>query len=355
MEKEREIKFVFVIPAYNPAPKLVEIVGELLKRQKWVVVINDGTDTVSGKQVISELKSRWSENRRFPLLEHSENKGKGAALKTGFKYILEKFPPVKGVVTLDADGQHLIEDCLRVESFLEKLLFAKKLEAEKVLVLGVRDFRNNVPWKSYLGNEISKFLYWIFLGKFLSDTQTGLRGISRNLLEEFIQLKSQRFDFETEELIMAIEEKCIIEEMSIETVYIDDNKRSSFQPFLDSFRIYWVVLKYSLTSFLTFLLDFTVFSLLSFFGQGLYVANLIARFFGLTFQFFVSRNWVFKSKVKYRMYFFFVVYVFLTGLLSAYLQGKAIYYFHWSKYLSKIIVEFLIFWWNFFFLRKFVF
>ena len=86
--------------------------------------------------------------------------GKGAALKTGMNFALVTFPGCLGVVTADADGQHSVEDILRVAGALR--------ERRDALILGVRAFDANVPFRSRAGNSITRMLMRVVVGRDLA-------------------------------------------------------------------------------------------------------------------------------------------------------------------------------------------
>src|SRR5690606_22401728 len=115
----------FIIPAFNPNQSLVSLVKEMVSQvDAPILIVDDG----------SEDKALFQDSifthKNVTLLNHGENLGKGAALKTAFSHVLSKLPEMKGCVTLDADGQHALEDARNV---------ASKLGASNSLILGVRN------------------------------------------------------------------------------------------------------------------------------------------------------------------------------------------------------------------------
>lgn len=125
-----------------------------------IVVVNDGS--TPEKNVIFQQLQEIA-----VVLNHSKNLGKGRALKTAFTYIQEQMPEENGILTVDADGQHMIADsCQMREQFQQN---------PNQLFLGVRKFAGKIPWKSKWGNAITKAVFALSSGKMLSDTQTGLR------------------------------------------------------------------------------------------------------------------------------------------------------------------------------------
>src|SRR5258705_11776083 len=141
---------------------------------------------------------------------------KAAAIKQVMNCIMVNNPGCIGIVTADADGQHSARDILKVASELQ----ARPTEA----ILGCRDFKRDVPLRSKLGNIISRYVYRFLIGLNLSDTQTGLRGIPRPLMELSLSIRSNRYEFETEQIITAKAANFKFREVPIQTVYIDDNR-----------------------------------------------------------------------------------------------------------------------------------
>ena len=142
-----QIEYAFIIPAYNPDEHLVEVVRSIRKSSSHkIFVIDDGSDEIQ-QYVFQKLREEINDGSLI-LLRHAVNMGEGAALKTVFNHILVTFPSIQGVVTLDSDGQHSVQDCLHVLDVLKK--------DKQTFVLGYRTFSKNIPLKSYIGNHISK-------------------------------------------------------------------------------------------------------------------------------------------------------------------------------------------------------
>src|SRR5690554_6415937 len=166
---------VIVIPAYNPDQRLVKLVADLQVQRalfEAIIIVNDGS---ANTEVFGTLPP--AENLR--VLNHPENHGKGAALKSGFRWVLEHKPKALGVVTADADGQHLPNDILNVLSAFKN--------APKALWLGSRNFnQKGIPFRSRLGNTFARYTFQLGLRIKVPDTQTGLRGIPRALLKDLV-------------------------------------------------------------------------------------------------------------------------------------------------------------------------
>ena len=210
-----------LIPAYNPDERLLYLFEQLKESltQSPVIIVNDGSfsDTVFKK-----LQKMW----RPPAVSG----GKGAALKSGFKYIIDNYSYCKGVITADCDLQHCCEDISKLALALEN--------DERYLYLGSR-FTDTakVPFKSIFGNTFASLLLKFVHKMKIKDTQTGLRAIPLSFLKYLVENNSSDFSFETYSLIKAKKLNIPIKEIPIRTIYIDKNKDSNFKPVYDSYRI----------------------------------------------------------------------------------------------------------------------
>ena len=194
---------IALIPAFMPDEALINIVHELNSREFSVIIIDDGSGT--------DYDDIFTQAEKYAkVIRQKVNKGKGCALKKGFRFIKADFKPPYTVVTVDADGQHMINDVINVFNYAAKY--------PDDIVIGCRKLKKNDPIKSRIGNNITNFLYKATTRSKLSDTQTGLRAFSDSSIE------------------IAIKEK--IREIPIETVYIDNNRATHFRPIKDSAIIY---------------------------------------------------------------------------------------------------------------------
>jgi len=220
-----------LIPAYKPDMKLVELCDALLTHEDLTLVVVDDGSGEEFKGVFASL------DPRVKLITYPVNKGKGGALKTGIKYILDEKPECEFVITADADGQHRYED-------IKKVIDAS-VERPGALVLGSRTFdESNVPARSRFGNTVTCFVFRLVSGVKLHDTQTGLRGFDRNGMQVFKDLAGDRYEYEMNVLLTAAFGGIPITESFIKTIYIEENKSSHFNPLKDSCRIYKCIFKY---------------------------------------------------------------------------------------------------------------
>ena len=167
------MKKVVLIPSYEPDDKLIKLVENLSKEDLDVIVVDDG----SGKKYKDIFKEVEKYNK---VISYQNNKGKGYALKTGFKYIKDKYKDDYVVVTMDSDGQHTIKDAKKLCDYC--------IENKDTLVLGKRIRSKKTPLRSRFGNWITKITYGLTTGVYVYDTQTGLRAFSNNLMDFIINI-----------------------------------------------------------------------------------------------------------------------------------------------------------------------
>ncbi len=334
-----------IIPAYNPETNLQKIVDRVWDLGNQIIVVDDGSDKTK-----VDLFHRLSE--KAIVIHHEKNKGKGAAIKTALNYIKENLWDCNVVGVMDADGQHLPED-------MEKLVM-KAYHRENALVLGVRNIGKDMPLKSRLGNQITKFVFQSLSGIKVSDTQTGLRAFSTKLLDKLLQIKGARYEYETNVLFYCAKTEVPIIEVPIKTIYHDkENSCSHFHAIRDSFRIYRDILKFSLSSFSSFLLDYVLFCILTLLfpagAMGVLVANILARLVSGGYNYIMNCKFVFRSGAKAKTALQYVILA--AGILflnSIFLQVYA-GVFHIAVYAAKILTEVSLFFISFLVQKKAIF
>ena len=281
------MKQVIIIPAYQPQDNLLDVVRSLIAGGAYkILVVNDGSRR-SCNSIFDELKKL----KGVEVLYHAVNLGKGAALKTAFNYALVNFEGLLGVITADADGQHLSSDILRLSDS-----FSTDTNS---LWLGSREFKGSVPLRSRFGNALTKKIFSLLIGKSLIDTQTGLRGIPIPLLKEMLKVHVSGYEFELEMLIAASNAGILIKEMPIKTVYEGGNTSSHFHPILDSIKIYFVFIRFSAISIITAIIDILVFFGFFYMTSNIIYSVICSRLVAGLFNFICSKYYVFKSKKYY--------------------------------------------------------
>lgn len=284
---------IVFIPSLNPDDKLLATVRALRAEGfARILVLDDGS-----REDTAPIFARAESEYGCELLRHPVNLGKGRALKTAFMHILNTCPACAGVVTADADGQHKAEDVAACAKAL--------LEHPDCLILGCRNFKESgVPARSRFGNRLTRQVFSFLCGLKVSDTQTGLRGLSRRLMEVFLPVKGERFEYEMNMLIEAEERRIPIREVPIATVYLEENRSSHFNPLLDSVRVYSVFARFILSSLTSFLLDILLFALFVYLLEEqsprfyIFYATLGARLVSSLFNFLTNKNQVFQYKER---------------------------------------------------------
>lgn len=335
---------VILIPAYKPNYQLLELVQDLARQPlQKIVIVNDGSP---GE--FDQIFRQVSESQNTILLQHVKNLGKGAALKMGMDYILDHFPDCVGVVTADADGQHSVQNIMDVAQSL--------IHHPRSLTLGVRTFSVNTPARSKFGNELTKLVVKIFFGLQVTDTQTGLRGIPRDVIPEMLEISYNRYEFEMEALLMCSRRRVSIVEVPIVTIYYEDNAGSHFNPVLDSVKIYFVLFRYVISSFITACIDYTVFAISYPFFGSIWSATYLARMVAIMANFTMVRKYVFYSKEN--VVITFIKYLCLV-LISGFISALMIRFFaaEWgiNIFLAKLMAEGILYMINFIIQKNLIF
>ena len=251
-----------IVPVYCPDEKLLGVIEGVHEAGfGHIFVVDDGSYMgAKSTEQKAEFENIFS---RLPgyvdLTRHVVNKGKGAALKTAIARIEAvmkqerergDFTEIKGIVTVDADGQHLTEDIVNVSNML--------IERPNDLILGSRAFDQDVPLKSQMGNTITRGVFALASGVKIRDTQTGLRAFSVNLIPFMKAVEGERYEYEMNMLFDAAHKKIGMKEVTIKTVYLDGNKTSHFHVLRDSALVYKNILKFSASSLIAFVIDFVM-------------------------------------------------------------------------------------------------
>lgn len=348
-----------IIPTYQPDEHLLDLLKNLNACNIGpVIIVNDGSEK-EYDNILRTAKSIVEENNG-KLLEHEANKGKGRALKTAFQYVIDGLPQAIGVVTADSDGQHTVNNIISVLNSL--------LENQDDLILGVRKFdTEGIPWKSRMGNRLTKRIFSYITGVYVSDTQTGLRGIPRKLIEDGLKINGEQFDYEMKMLLEAIG-KCSVIEVPIDTIYDSKEKhRTHFNPIVDSIRIYKILLqpffKFVLSSCSSFLIDLTIFMILCFLlreRQPLFyvtIATAVARVVSAIYNYVINYKVVFLSKESFvhsSLRYAFLAFVQMS--LSAILITVLVRGIHMIPVVVlKIMVDVLLFFASYYVQKIFVF
>ena len=208
------------MPTYNNAQTLAKVLGDVLQHTDQVIVVNDGS-TDNTLKLLNSFSS-------VTLVTYDKNKGKGYALRKGFKRAVEL--GYKYAISIDSDGQHDAQD---LPVFLEKIV-----GSPGSIVIGVRNMdQESVPGKSSFGNKFSNFWFYVETGITLKDTQSGYRCYPLYKLGNFSWI-TRKYEFEIEVLVRAAWQGVEIQQVPVKVFYPPREKRiSHFRPFKDFTRI----------------------------------------------------------------------------------------------------------------------
>jgi putative flippase GtrA len=271
---------ILLIPSYEPNEQLISLVGAIrtAHHDLPIVVVNDG----SGPSYDPIFQAIASD--KVTIVGHPHNLGKGRALKTGFAHIAATYPGAD-VVCADSDGQHRSHDIMRVGNALHG--------RDDTIVLGARGFSGRVPLKSRFGNGLTRLVYRVATGRSVQDTQTGLRAYPASMLPWLQAIDGDRFEYEMSVLLDAARVGYAVEEVAIDTVYLNGNASTHFRPLIDSARVYLLFVKFSLSSFAAFLLDLVLLFIFKAMFGHLLTAVILARVISSTANFLINRSLVF--------------------------------------------------------------
>lgn len=276
---------IILIPSFEPDARLVQLVSSLRDSapQLQVVIVDDG----SGPEYADLFAT--AQLAGADVIGYDDNRGKGHALKFGFNYS-RKNHPGEAVVCADSDGQHTVADILRVAAQLHA--------SEGAMVLGGRAFAGEVPARSRFGNAVSRAAFKFATGVAVRDTQTGLRGYPANMLDWLLNVKGERFEYELNLLLGSRSAGIRIEEIEIETVYLQHNASSHFRPIVDSIRVFAPLLRYISSSLAAFVIDAVGLLLLFALTNSLLISVIGARLVSASVNFLINRHLVFQSGTR---------------------------------------------------------
>ena len=215
-------RVLVIIPAFNAAPTVGAVIRACREVLDEVLVVDDG----SVDRTAAEALEAGAQ-----VISHSANRGKGAALKTGFGYAMQR--GYDAVITLDADGQHLPRE-------IPKFLIARA-ETEADLIIGGRAhlFHQMLP-RRRMANRFSAWSIARCSKTNVTDSQSGFRLYSSDLLLK-VRLRSDGFDMESEVIVRAGCDGFKVITIPIDLGFVDGLSTSHYKPVADSLRIFWTV------------------------------------------------------------------------------------------------------------------
>lgn len=219
--KVQSHKVCILIPTYNNAGTILGVVADARKWCEDVIVVNDGSTDDTGALLLSA--------QGITLVSYTSNRGKGYALKQGFRKALEL--GFDYAITMDGDGQHYASEA-------RKLTEAASLFPDQ-LIIGRRQMENiRRPAGSVFANHFANFWFMVQTLHHVSDTQTGFRLYPLRRMKPFLGLITHRYEAELELLVMAAWHGIGLKEVPVRVYYPPREERvSHFRPFRDFMRI----------------------------------------------------------------------------------------------------------------------
>jgi glycosyltransferase involved in cell wall biosynthesis len=304
-----------------------------------VLIVDDGSGSTydSFFQEASDLGAT--------VIRNPANGGKGVALKTGYRFLIEK-NTTQAIVCADCDGQHLPKD-----------IFAVGLAAEEhpnTMVLGQRGFSGGVPLRSRIGNTITRIAFRMISGLPISDAQTGLRGYNAAMLPFLANMDGDRFEYEMNLLFRCKPDGYNCYEVPIETVYEDTKHHSShFHTVRDTLSILGSFFQFGLREPVKFALSSTtagLIDLLLYFlillvlpldlkeAIRLAIAIGAARLISAHVNYFINRKWVFRSSSN-SSYFKYVALAIFVMLANYGIQALLVLWVAFPEWAGKLLTE----------------
>lgn len=328
-----------IVPAYQPDEKLNALAKALAAEGFDVVVVDDGSG--EGYRALFEKASHDGAK----ILRHSTNCGKGRAIKTALDYLLAHRPDIGCAIIADADGQHSVTDIKAVAK-------AQREHADAV-ILGVRPI-SAMPPRSRAGNTLARFLFRLQTGIWVSDTQTGLRGIPGKLFEAMAQIKGERYEYEINMLFFIKREGIRLCEIPIEAIYLNGNRSSHFRPLCDTLRILEQFLIFSCSALLCAGVDYALFALTAGLSLPLPACYALARIASGTLNFSLNRAAVFHARLAFGCAAKYALLV-ISNILAGALIVEALAGVAGASLVAKLIADVCLFGANYYIQRKFVF
>ena len=319
----QEIKYIALVPAFEPNKSLPKIVNDLKENNFIVIVINDGSD-INYQEYFDQCDTK--------IISYPTNRGKGYALKKGLEYVKNNYENCI-IVTVDSDGQHKVEDAISLCKYAEK--------NTDTLVIGKRIRKDNVPLKSLIGNTITRHIFELATGEKIYDTQSGLRAFSNELIDYMLEIIGDRFEYEMNVLLYLNKKNIKYKEIEINTIYIDNNKDSHFKIIKDSLRIYSKIAEFKVVTLLSFFMDLILFAALIISIYKIVPSNIISKLISVVIYYVFNKKEIFKEKMEIKKIIIqllsIIVYISLSTALI-YILSKKI-----NVYTAKVIIELLLF------------
>lgn len=335
---------IILIPAYNPTENLLRLLQDIKTQTNFkIIIINDGSSSEYAS--IFEKASEYAST-----ITHKINKGKGQAIKTALEHIKNTYPIDTIITLMDADSLQNTEDIISVTDTAKK--------APDSLILGSRKLNGKLSFKNKFKNLITSLAIRMISGHEIMDTQTGLRSFSAQIIPFLLTAHGNNYENNRNMLLSCIKNGINIVEIPIDNPIENPEKISEKK----SGKAYKNLIKFCITSISSFLLDFSVYSMLLLLTKdfssstSLLLSNIVARIVSASFNFYINKKFVFQnhdSVLKTGLKYFGLA-LFIIGMNTA-LLSLLVEYLHLNPFIGKILVEGTLFFFSWMIQRIFVF
>ncbi len=305
--------YIVLLPVFQPDETLVDFVKEISEYNFYkIILVDDGNAECKEARKYETIIEKAGAYAL--VIKSQKNEGKGRALKKGFKYVCQNFPECKGVITADCDGKYLAKDIFNTACALSE-------NPDKVIV-GVR------PLKGRVADKIACAFFKFSTGKKCSDVRSGLKGIPSGLFSLACREDGCRFEYETNFLSDAVTRAPLLE-VAVTAPVKNPVRHAHFKPFHDTLLLYWRFVKFLMSSFSSFLVDYILFLFLNYFLRlkgmksvtVIFAATAFSRFVSSIMAYLINRVWSFKGRIKRKNIFaqfgkFFLLWIFVIAVNS---------------------------------------
>ena len=328
------MKVALLVPIYEPEADVPSFLSNFKEGDfDYFLAVDDGSGPNYKKVFEDILKTT-----RFEVFSYLNNQGKGAAIKEGINYLLNKYKDIDGIVTCDSDGQHCYEDVLAVKE--------AGIAHKDHLILGEREFHDkNIPWASRFGNHYSSFYCRCLTGENIEDTQTGLRFIPKRLFSKALKTSGKRFEYEMRFLLSSLADSPF-DLVLIQTIYEKTGgHKTHFRKIYDSVLCYWTRFQYIIASLFLLGVEVGLYVLFSrfvfpFSGLVQLLLSSLSSFFVVGLIHFTLLSYLFpEGRVKRRLARYLIFGIISFAMIFGLTYLVSLFFF--PTWLFKVIFELL--------------
>jgi len=334
-------KRIICIQASTMNQMLLDQVENLLSYGIEIVVVNDGDK--QGGEYAQKIAAH-----KVHIIDHYTELGKGAAIKTGLNYISCHYQDFDQVLSIDADSEY---DARVLASMLEK-----SEDFPQQLILLSRTYSDKAPFFTRLGKRLTKFLFKLSCGQGVVDVHGGVRIIPKKIIATLLGIKSMGWEFLIDMVVLAKRSRVNIVEVPMVLTYDQKHQRGLFVSLLESMRLSFLLVRFSIVGIVTALIDYFMFFVIYAIYPSLPVSLTGARLVSVFANYFAVKQFAFhnaghirETLPKYLLLATVSVtlgYALVNGLTND---------LHLHLFMARIITDLVLFFVNFIIQRDFIF